>query len=75
MRYAWFLQDFTGKDQVDTEFPSLKEACAAAQRLRGVNPRSVSRPANDMFLFGPGDGTTSAMVRYLPVAEEDQAKK
>lgn len=75
MRYAWFLQDMSGREQVDTEYLSREEAIEAALRLRAVHPRSVACMSWDMLLFGPGDGTTTAMVRYLPVAEDEQSKK
>jgi len=54
--FCRFMDDDTQKD-----FPSLREAQEAAAAHVGNN--SYSKLPNDIYLYGPGDGTTSVMVR------------
>mgnify|MGYP001612652923 CR=1 FL=1 len=49
----------------DTEkqFPSLAEALVAAEKYCGNRRYAKPIPQDEIYLYGPGDGTTSVMVR------------
>jgi len=55
---CYFINSNTEK-----QFPSRETALAAAEAY--VGNRSYAKPikTDDVYLFGPGDGTTSVMVR------------
>jgi len=55
---CYFLNSNTEKT-----FPSLAEARAAAEAYCGNNSYAKPLPRDNTFLYGPGDGTTSVMVR------------
>lgn len=55
---AFFLNSDTQKS-----FPSLKEAQDAAEQYCGNNVYSKPFPGEESYSYGPGDGTTSVMIR------------
>ncbi len=55
--FCRFMDSDTQKD-----FPSLREAQDAAAAYVGNNSYS-KLPNQNTYLYGPGDGTTSVMVR------------
>lgn len=59
MRYVcMFLNSETEK-----EFPDLASAQLAAEKYCGNRRYAKPFPNEDTYLYGPGDGTTSVMVR------------
>jgi hypothetical protein len=55
---CYFLNSNTEK-----QYPTREAALAAAERYVGNRRYAKPIPADDTYLFGPGDGTTSVMVR------------
>jgi hypothetical protein len=47
----------------EKQFPSLQEALDAATQYVGNRSYTKPFPRESTYLFGPGDGTTSVMVR------------
>lgn len=53
------------KSNTEKEFSSLKEAQEAAENYCGNNKYSKPFPNEPTYMYGPGDGTTSVMIREL----------
>ena len=55
---CYFLNSNTEK-----QFPNREDALNAARVYCGNNSYTKPIKADEVYLFGPGDGTTSVMVR------------
>jgi hypothetical protein len=61
-----YLDTFTCyfiNSNTEKQFPSKEEAMEAARNYCGNNSYSKLFPNEETYIFGPGDGTTSVMVR------------
>lgn len=55
---VYFLDSETQK-----QFPNKQAAMSAAEKYVGNNKYNKLFPNEDSYIYGPGDGTTSCMVR------------
>jgi len=62
IRKGTFTCRFMNSDTSKT-FPSLEEAMKAAEQYCGNSSCSKPFPQENTFFYGPGDGTTSVMIR------------
>ena len=58
--FTCYYQD--GSDQ-KVQHPSLAEAMAAAEKFCGNNRYNKPFPNEETYLYGPGNGVTSIMIR------------
>ena len=59
----------------EKSFSTRAEALAAAEQYCGNRSYARPFPAEETYLFGPGDGTTSVMVRQdIEFADDEVAR-
>ena len=63
LRKETYTAYLVNEDNKEHQFPSKDEALKFAREYVGNNSYSKPIPKDDVYLFGPGDGTTSVMVR------------
>lgn len=61
---VWAVMLLNEANRIPSAFEALDAAMRLAASYAGNN--SFAHPGGDIFLWGPGDGTTSVMVRQLP---------
>lgn len=62
VRLSTYTCQFLDEDR-EQQFPSRDAALAAAAQHVGNWSYAKPIPADNVYLFGPGDGTTTVMVR------------
>lgn len=62
-RFVCFFTDTATESSRDQVFDSLAEAQKAAVDYCGCSSYNKPFPHEDTYLYGPGDGTTSVIVR------------
>lgn len=63
MVLVWVTMNLDDGGRIAYAGPSQQVACRVAEALVGNRSAAV---AGEIVLYGPGDGTTSVMVRQLP---------
>lgn len=73
MEFLWVTMDLDSDNRLVYAGPSRQKAMRVAAALVGNN--SYAGPSGDIYLYGPGDGSTSVIVRQLPkVGVENETK-
>jgi hypothetical protein len=61
---VWVTMNLEDGNRIAYAGDSCQKACEVAAAL--VGNTSAGRTGSDIILYGPGDGTTSVMVRQIP---------
>ena len=69
--YVVYHMDREEEDDKETVFSTLDAAMEYCRRQVGNNSYSQPFPQEDTYLYGPGDGSTSKMIRRRVVGFAD----